>query len=198
MRKATGFCMGFCCLGKPRFWRVSMAGFQGGFGIGALPLIGRARFRHRGGIRASDLDTGIMLPVRWTRRAAPADPRTGRRSPPRPAGAFGAARLRRGRRTSPRPGRRAWSTRLLALFPIRAPRRKYASSDVLAFGTLAAGQAVAWAIPRMQADPLVGRSLTVLELRELVEQIEAAGLPRGLQIYMDGPSGPSSAAFMDG
>jgi hypothetical protein len=108
------------------------------------------------------------------------------------------ARLRRGRRTSPRPGRRAWSTRLLALFPIRAPRRKYASSDVLAFGTLAAGQAVAWAIPRMQADPLVGRSLTVLELRELVEQIEAAGLPRGLQIYMDGPSGPSSAAFMDG
>jgi hypothetical protein len=95
----------------------------------------------------------------------------------------------------------------LALFPIRAPRRKYTSSDVLAFGTLAAGQAVAWAIPRMQADPLVGRSivfhvyapcLTVLELRELVEQIEAADLPRGLLIYMDGPSGPSSAAFMDG
>jgi hypothetical protein len=149
MPKATGFCIVFCHPGKPRFGRVGMAGFQRGFGIGALPLTGRASFRHRGGIRVSDLDTGIMLPVRWTRRAAPADPRTGRRSPPRPAGAFGAARLRRRRRTSPRPGRRAWSTRLLALFPIRAPRRKYASSDVLAFGTLAAGQAVAWAIPRM-------------------------------------------------
>jgi hypothetical protein len=46
--------------------------------------------------------------------------------------------------------------------------------------------------------PVYAPCLTVLELRELVEQIEAADLPKGLLIYMDGPSGPSSAAVMDG
>ena len=56
-------------------------------------------FDRTAGTGVCDLDTRLTLPVSRSRRAAPADPRTWRRAPPRPAGACGVARLRRGRQT---------------------------------------------------------------------------------------------------